>query len=222
MLIKSHLINFCILSNQRKVDACQLFLYKCMESWASITLNVLCFSQLTMFIRPSADSDSDTLSYLALFCPKSELVLSSYTVLLKILQVLLPAKQQRLMMRQLTPLLATSLAQMLLMCSWALVSHGPWLPSIGKLRVNLSKSALEAWVSLLPFSVLRPYLQSSSWCWDVTPLWVANWAAPRVSKLWLPVFLSSSGSSMSSFLPWKPTKSLLLDSKMDLDYWIHL
>ena len=39
-------------------------------------------------------------------------------------------------------------AQMLLMCSWVLVSPGPWPPYIGNLRANLLRSAPEVLLAI--------------------------------------------------------------------------
>ena len=77
----------------------------------------------------------------------------------------------------------------------------------------LMLNIFSAWVSPLPFSVLRPVLPSLSWSPEgILPL-VVSWEDPSSSRQSLQDASSSSGCSTSQSPPWRPTVSSILDSK---------
>merc|ERR1711997_766131 len=72
-----------------------------------------------------------------------------------------------------------------------------------------------------PFSVSRLYWLLSFLCSVVTLPLVVNSAVPSQLRPLLPVFLSFSGASTSSFPPWRPMESLYRDSKLSQQHFYH-
>jgi len=111
----------------------------------------------------------------------------------------------------------TSPAPTLSMSSLVLVSHGPWLPSTGKLRAWLSKCPLAAWDSPSPSSVLKLCSPLPSWCSEEVQWLVENLVDPSSSRPSQHPYLSSSGASMLLSPLWKLMMSSNQDSKKILE-----